>query len=101
VSFLGVGRLVWKRAPVNAPTPTVPEEPRVALARQLRQRFPELRVNDALATWILERDRVRFRVLVRAIRLYGHHTMHCAAWGPGPVGRRCTCGLGDFLKEDV
>lgn len=71
------------------------------LARQLRQRYPELQLSLELADWILQRERSITRRLVTALRLYGHHLMNCTAWGPGAAGRPCSCELGTFLKEDV
>ena len=88
-----------RRAEEPVPEP-VPEEERVVLARQLRQRYPEIQLSLELADWILQRERLHLRGLRAALRLYGHHLMNCNAWGPGPAGRRCTCGLGILLKED-
>ena len=41
----------------------------------------------------------RVAALEEALQNYGHHTMRCSAWGPGPAHRPCTCGLDAALAR--
>lgn len=46
-----------------------------------------------------EQAEARVAALEAALQNYGHHTMRCSAWGPGPAHRPCTCGLDAALAR--
>jgi len=46
-----------------------------------------------------EQAEARVAALEEALQNYGHHTMRCSAWGPGPAHRPCTCGLDAALAR--
>lgn len=84
----GDGMLETRRLPrVHCPACTD------AALRTAREEGEEAVRMERIRLTALWEDRIRM-----ALEKYGHHTMRCAAWGPGAIGRACTCGLADAIR---